>query len=138
MTINRNKLYTMLLTACAAGYIWIYFIISGQLTDKNSVQICLIKNMTNIPCPSCGTTRSVLSLLNGNFSQALHLNPMGFIVASIMILSPIWIVIDFARSSSSLFNFYRKAEFYLIKAKYSVPLIVLLIINWMWNITKGV
>ena len=99
--------------------------------------MCLIKHITNIPCPSCGSTRSIVSLTNGNFIEALLINPMGLIVAVIMSLAPLWILIDIATRRKILFEFYRKIETYLKRPQYSIPLILLVIINWIWNITKG-
>jgi len=137
MTLNRNKLYSILFTACIVGYIWIYFISEKQFTENNSVNACLIKHLTNIPCPSCGSSRSVISLLNGDFIVALNFNPIGFIVALIMLVAPVWIIMDIIKKTNSLFNFYLKTENYLKRLKIAIPLILLVIINWIWNITKG-
>tara|TARA_B110000091_G_scaffold167086_1_gene178777 strand:- start:46582 stop:46998 length:417 start_codon:yes stop_codon:yes gene_type:complete len=137
MPLNRNKLYSILFTACIVGYIWIYFISEKQFTENNSVNACLIKHLTNIPCPSCGSSRSVISLLNGDFIVALNFNPIGYIVALIMLVAPVWIIMDIIKKTNSLFNFYLKTENYLKRLKIAIPLILLVIINWIWNITKG-
>ena len=137
MTLNRNKLYSILFTACIVGYIWIYFISEKQFTENNSVNACLIKHLTNIPCPSCGSSRSVISLLNGDFIVALNFNPIGYIVALIMLVAPVWIIMDLIKKTNSLFNFYLKTENYLKRLMIAIPLILLVIINWIWNITKG-
>ena len=137
MTLNRNKLYSILFTACIVGYIWIYFISEKQFTENSSVNACLIKHLTNIPCPSCGSSRSVISLLNGDFIVALNFNPIGYIVALIMLVAPVWIIMDLIKKTNSLFNFYLKTENYLKRLMIAIPLILLVIINWIWNITKG-
>jgi hypothetical protein len=137
MTLNRNKLYSILFISCIAGYIWLYFSLSNTETNKEAFDVCLIKHITNIPCPSCGSTRSIVSITNGNFIEALHINPMGLIVAVIMSLAPFWILVDVATRRKTLFEFYQKIEIYLKRPQYSVPLILLVIINWIWNITKG-
>lgn len=137
MSISSSKLYTVLVISCMAGYLWLYINISINQTEIKTVEVCLIKHATNIPCPSCGSTRSVISLVKGNFSDALQINPLGYIVAIIMVLIPIWILIDIAIKKKTLFEFYQKMETYLIKPKVAIPLIGLVIINWIWNITKG-
>jgi hypothetical protein len=137
MTLNRNKLYSLLLIACLAGYIWLYFFVIKNNAGNISAAVCLIKHVTNIPCPSCGSTRSVISLLKGDFIGALNLNPIGYLVAFIMLVAPIWIIADTIMRSNTLFDFYQKTETYLKKPKIAIPLILLLIINWIWNITKG-
>ena len=137
MTRNRNKLYSILLIACVAGYIWLYFSTKNDFSDNKLVAVCLIKHATNIPCPSCGSTRSVILLTKGDFLEALHLNPIGYLVAIIMLTAPVWIIVDIILRSNSLFNLYQKIELYLKKPKYAIPLILIVIINWIWNITKG-
>lgn len=137
MTIDRNKLYTILFTACIAGYIWLYFSLNTTETKNKSFEFCLIKHTTNIPCPSCGSTRSIISLTKGNFLEALIINPLGYIVAVIMFSAPIWIAIDIITKRKTLFEFYQKIETYLKKPRYAIPLLLLVIINWIWNITKG-
>ncbi|MGF1636390.1 MAG: DUF2752 domain-containing protein [Cyclobacteriaceae bacterium] len=96
-----------------------------------------MKHATNIPCPSCGSTRSVVSLIHGEFIDALLINPLGYIVATIMLMMPIWILIDLVYKKETLYKLYQKMEVYLKKPQFAIPLIVLIIINWIWNITKG-
>lgn len=137
MTLERNKLYILIFTACLVGYIWFYFSISKNTTENKKVEVCLIKHITNIPCPSCGATRSIISITKGYFIEAFTINPLGYLVAFIMLISPFWIVFDIVTTRNTLFNFYRKTEIYLQKPKYAIPLGLLVIINWIWNITKG-
>ena len=137
MLLDRNKLYSILLIACVAGYIWLYYSITSNVTENKSVEVCLIKHTTNIPCPSCGSTRSIISLTKGNFVEAFDLNPIGYLVALIMLISPVWIISDVIFKKNSLFKCYQIIENHLKKPKYAIPLILLVIINWFWNITKG-
>ena len=137
MLLDRNKLYSILLIACVAGYIWLYYSITSNVTENKSVEVCLIKHATNIPCPSCGSTRSIISLTKGNFVEAFDLNPIGYLVALIMLISPVWIISDVIFKKNSLFKCYQIIENHLKKPKYAIPLILLVIIIWFWNITKG-
>jgi hypothetical protein len=138
MTLNRNKLYSIIFIACLAGYIWLYFNITKNLTKEKQFEVCFVKHLTNIPCPSCGATRSVLSLTNGNFIEAFNLNPIGYVIAIIMFIAPLWIITDVVMKSKTLFYFYEKIEMYLKKPKFAIPLIFLVLINWIWNIIKGI
>jgi len=135
MITSRNKLYAILITACLAGYIWIYF--GLQTNNKSGFEGCYIKQLTNIPCPSCGSTRSIILLIKGDFLKALITNPLGYLIAAIMFMLPIWITIDIITKNKSLFEFYKKIENILRIRKYSIPLILIVILNWIWNITKG-
>jgi len=129
-----KKLYSFMFITCMAGYIWLYF---GLSNTNNKFEVCLIKRFTNIPCPSCGSTRSVISLTKGNFIEAININPIGILVAIIMVITPIWIIVDIITKRKHLFDFYQKIETLLKTPKYSVILILLVIINWTWNILKG-
>jgi hypothetical protein len=137
MALSRNKLYSIMIIACIAGYIWLYFGLSHEYSVGKPIEVCLVKHFTNIPCPSCGSTRSILSLTKGNFIEAFSINPLGFLIAIIMFLSPLWIIADIAAKKNTLFNFYKKTETYLKRPQFAIPLILLVIINWIWNITKG-
>lgn len=138
MTLNRDKLYSILIASCIAGYVWIYLNVESSVINNEVFDVCLIKLVTNIPCPSCGSTRSVIALTNGNFLEALKINPMGFVVALIMLTTPFWVLIDIVTKRKTLFDFYRKIETYLKKPQYSILLILFVIINWIWNISKGI
>jgi hypothetical protein len=137
MILSRNKLYTLLFAACLTGYIWLYYKISASLTETNSVDVCLIKKVTNIPCPSCGSTRSLISLTQGNFFEAFYLNPFGYLIAVGLLMTPIWVIMDVTTRSNTLLNSYILFEAQLKNPKLAIPLILLTIINWIWNITKG-
>lgn len=136
MTLGRNNLYLSIFSACLMGYIWLYFVISQQI-EKGTIEVCLIKHITNIPCPSCGSTRSLVSLLQGDFSRALAINPLGYVIGSIMFVAPIWVSFDVITKNKTLFDFYQRTEKRLLKPVYAVPLILFLMVNWVWNIIKG-
>lgn len=138
MTLNRGNLYLLLIVSCFAGYIWIFFNLTNAFADhQHDLEVCLIKNVTGIPCPSCGSTRAVLALIQGHFIESVLLNPFGLIIFLIMIVSPIWVAIDFYNKSDSLFIFYQRVEEILRNKKVMFAFFTLVIINWIWNIIKG-
>lgn len=139
MFYNRKNLYLIIFIACFAGHVWLmmnWLYPPIHHTKENS--ICLLKHFTNIPCPSCGSTRSLLSILNGNFSEGFYLNPLGYILLVIMITAPIWIIYDWISNSQSLLIFYKKTEQFLSQKTVAIPTILLVLINWAWNIYKGI
>ena len=58
---------------------------------------CTFRNLTGIPCPSCGTTRTALALLDFDIGSALTVNPLATIVAVAFIigggLALIWVLV---------------------------------------------
>jgi len=127
----------LLIIACAAGYGWLGYSYAHRHTALPATDVCLWKHATNLPCPSCGSTRSVMSLAQGEWLAALLVNPLGYLVALIMLVTPLWILADLLYRSDSFFRFYKKAEEYLKRPRYAVPLLFLVLINWLWNISKG-
>jgi hypothetical protein len=76
-------------------------------------------------------------LLDGQFMLALQWNPFGVPVAFILLFAPLWIARDFALRSDSFFRFYQKVESRLSKWGIALPLITLVLANWIWNYYKG-
>lgn len=136
MTKQRNKLYLFLIIACVFGYLWI-LINTKKVFHSAEFTACLIKKATNFPCPSCGSTRAVLEILNGNILNALQINPLGLIISILMVIIPIWIIFDFLSKSDSFYKTYRKVEFYFKKPIIYIPFMILILINWFWNFSKN-
>lgn len=136
--MSRTKLYTILSIACVAGYIWLFYGFQNSAAAGNhTVEVCFIKQATDIPCPSCGSTRSVNSLLHGDLSSAWFYNPLGYFIALVMLITPVWLIYDISLKKQSLLSFYIQIEAYLNKPRIAIPLVALVIINWIWNIIKG-
>jgi len=137
--MGRNKLYFHLGIACLAGYIW--FFVNYSITyshENNGIETgCLIKQFTDIPCPSCGATRSLISLMHGHIIESLYWNPFGIVLFVIMLITPIWLLVDCLYHRASLLWFYKKTELFLKQRKVAIPAILLVLINWGWNIYKG-
>lgn len=66
-------------------YMSVVFIFALQF-DRPLEHLCLVKNITGIPCPGCGLTRSFLSLLSGHLSKAFFYHPLFFTIPFILII----------------------------------------------------
>jgi hypothetical protein len=136
MTQSRNRLYGFVLTLCALGFGWLMFHRLSPIAGSG-VHFCFLKTATGLPCPACGTTRAVDALLGGQLVEAVQWNPFGVPVTLILLFAPLWIARDFALRSDSFFRFYQKAESRLNKWGIALPLIALVLANWIWNFYKG-
>ena len=136
--MTRNKLYVLLSAACLVGYFWLFISYTNIVSHGNELGVCLFKQITGIPCPSCGSTRSVLALLNGDLISALKWNPIGLILVVVIVISPLWILFDVSTKRESLFHFYIRGEQLLRHKWIAILAIVLVLLNWVWNIYKGV
>lgn len=133
--MTRNKLYSLLLIACLSGFIYLFCYV--QTTKEHNFSACIIKNLTGYPCPSCGTTRAVLFLLKGEIAESLLLNPFGIIVSVIMVVFPFWVLTDVFFKKETFYFWYKKAEGTIRKPALAVLLILLVLLNWIWNIFKN-
>lgn len=136
-TLSRVKLYTILLFACFAGYAWVIYNLIYNSGYQEGINTCIIKQVTTIPCPSCGTTRAIMSIANYQIMDSLYWNPLGFVLVAILIVSPIWIAIDLILKKKSLYSFYGNMERFFRNRWVAILSIILILTNWIWNIQKG-
>jgi len=135
--MSRKKLYFFILALAFTGYTWVILIHYLVGAKMPTVEVCLFKRVTGIPCPSCGTTHAVLSILKGNFFQALKENTLGFPVAIMLLLFPFWIISDLLRKSNSFYRFYCSAESLLQKKWIAGSALIFILINWAWLIYRN-
>jgi hypothetical protein len=139
MPVKDSRFYPLALTAVIAGYIWVA--VNIIMYEDNSASaipgLCIFRNLTGIPCPSCGSTRSVISVIKGEFYEALLLNPIGYILTFLLIIAPLWILFDLITKKRSLYKIYQKLEKLLRIKSIAVLLIILIASVWIWNIFKG-
>jgi len=134
--MSKNRLYLILIIACFTGFSYLFYK-TIYAEQSASISTCMVKNITGYPCPSCGTTRAIQLLLKNNWMASLQMNPFGILVATMMIVFPLWILFDISFKKDSFYNYYHKAE-NIIKTKWiAILLITLVIINWIWNIKKA-
>lgn len=135
--MKKNKLYNLVLTACFLGYSWLFFFkFFAHSSSKIDLTACLFKRITTIPCPSCGVTRAIQEIIRGNIISSLLINPFGIIVALIMFGVPFWIIYDYLIKKETFYTFYLKAESIIRTKKVAFFLILLVLLNWIWNIHK--
>jgi hypothetical protein len=132
--MTRNKLYSLLLIACFAGFSYLFYHL--YTVQNDTVRVCIIKNVTGFPCPSCGTTRAVSLLIEGKIAASILLNPFGILVAVIMTVFPIWILTDIVLKKETFYNWYKKSEATIRKPWLASILILLVLLNWIWNLYK--
>ena len=132
--MTRNKLYSLLLIACLAGFIYLFY--TFHKSENDMFRVCIIKNATGFPCPSCGTTRAVALLLKGQLIESVLVNPFGILVAIIMIIFPIWVLMDVVLKNETFLKVYKKSEDIIRKPWLAIVLLFLVLLNWIWNIYK--
>lgn len=133
----RTRLYSIIVLASLAGYVWIAYL-HAHGCNAHEPGACMIKSMTSIPCPSCGSSRSVMLILDGSFLAALRMNPFGFLISILLLVCPPWIIADVILKRNSFFHFYHTLEAFIRIKWVSIMMIILIAANWIWNIMKGI
>lgn len=89
---------------------------------------CLINTYLGILCPSCGGTRCVINLIQGNFMQSFLYHPIFFITIIYLMLINIIYIINVFKKKEVLTFLYPKTKFWIIF------IIILLIFTIIRNI----
>ena len=132
--MKKNGLYGLVLGGATLGLGWVAWNVrapQSQLPD-----VCLFKRVTGLPCPSCGTTHSVVALFHLHLAEAFMLNPFGYLLFVAMLLLPVWILTDLLRRTDSFYRTYSLVEKKIRRPQMAIPLIVLVLCNWIWNLIK--
>ena len=133
--MSRNKLYSILILACSFGLI--YLLINTVTKQNETIRVCFIKSVTGIPCPSCGSTRAIQLIFQNKWIDSLAMNPFGIVVAGLMIVIPTWIFFDVVFKKETFFKWYKKMEVIIRKPWLATILILVVLLNWIWNIYKN-
>ena len=133
--LQKSTFYKFSLILVTTGYAWIFY--SKKISFTGLPSVCIFKKVTGIPCPACGSTRSLLNIMAGEPMAALKLNPLGFLFFIVLIFIPIILFYDFILKKEILWRVYQYTE-KRIKEKFILTtLFTLIATNWIWNIMKG-
>ncbi len=95
--------------------------------------VCPFKAIWGIPCPGCGGTRTARALLNGNFLYALSINPLSCLIILLFIIMWIWSIWDGWKYKNTLYDVLAKQ--WSNRTLFIGTIII--VINWIFNIYKG-
>lgn len=137
--MKRSSFYIFVLALALGGYAWVMWtVLAGGGSTPAVPDVCLFRTITHLPCPSCGTTRAISDLLHGDLRASLLTNPFGMIDMLALLILPLWSLGDLIRRKESLYCCYRRWESYIIGRRWLVSAAVVLVaLNWIWNIRKG-
>ena len=86
-----------------------------------SLETCLFLRTTGYPCPTCGSTRSVLALLRGDWMASLRASPLLWAAAALML------VLGLSRLHSRT-----PIDSQRIRPWHVALGLILLLANWVW------
>lgn len=136
---GRHRLYFFLLLVCAAGYLRLLLLLRQPVGSPAPAEVgfCMIKEVTDFPCPACGTTRSALSLLEGRWADAFYWNPLGYMAVLALLLLPPLMLYDLLAGRALVAGLYDRFIAFINRKPVAIVAIALVVVNWLWNIFKG-
>lgn len=128
MQFNYKFKYLVIIIILISGYFFLFF--SDIFSNE---PFCIFKNITGLPCPSCGSIRATLLLFHGEFLKSVSLNPFG-LLSNIMIMTSIfWMFMDIKSGRESFLPFLKRPW----NPKIMIVIMMIAGANWIWNIVKG-
>lgn len=96
---------------------------------------CWFKQLTGMPCPACGMSRSVILTLHGHFGQALQMNAAGpFAVLGLVITAAGLVFLGTRQTSSGESSTRLKDHLRVFCLVYSSALLAIVLANWITKI----
>ncbi len=138
MLSSKAALYRFILILSLVVYVWVgYNLFRLQRSGVPAPQVCLLKRTTDVPCPFCGTTRSVMFASHGQFVEAFFSNPIGLIFTLIITICPLWILIDFILRKETFYRLFTKVKSLLKPRWWLIVFFLIITLIWFWNIRRG-
>ncbi len=134
-TNKGNVFYLITSLFLVTGWLWFLWATPGN--GHEDVTICFFKNVTGQPCPACGSTTSLQMLAAGDWQGAMMKNPLGYIAGAALILLPLWIIYDVITKRKTLYKSLLAFDEKIRKHPLLlIPILLPIILNWIWNIMK--
>ena len=99
--------------------------------------VCPFKRLTGVPCPACGTTRTLEALLHGDLTHAMTLNPINLFFCLAIAILVFVLMIKNSGMSISFHQDLKRLESFLRKPTIYIPLIAVVLFNWVNVWMKG-
>jgi hypothetical protein len=124
--LDHERIWLFVTLALALiGLVWLRF---GLPTPE-----CTWKNLTGIPCPGCGATRTVRHVMDGAIPDAFLMNPLFFAVAVGVAIYDVYAAVVLAFGLPRL-RFESLPEWSGLPIR--VGAVALVLGNWLWLIVK--
>ncbi len=135
--MNQRRFYIFIISISILAYSWLTYNSFFVSNSKEGITICWFKIISGFPCPACGSTSGIIEIFKGNFLHAFQLNPFAYSSLFILIFASIWGVLDLISKKDGFYKFYLSVNTYIKQKRIFIPLILLILSIWIWNIYKS-
>lgn len=130
MRFDYKFKYLGIILILISGYFFLYYFPDTIKCHD----LCPFKIITGIPCPACGSVRVTMLLFKGEFWESVLVNPLGIVTNILILVSIIWMSVDLLKGKETYVPFLKKDWPVKVKVFFGI----ILLINWIWNIEKGI
>ncbi|MCZ4693349.1 DUF2752 domain-containing protein [Ancylomarina euxinus] len=134
----KKQLYQLVTLLSVLAYGWLIYNSFFTNTSGEGITVCWFKTVSGLPCPACGSTSGIVEIFKGNFYKAFQYNPFAYSSLFILIASSFWVTYDISTKKDGFYRFYLTVNNKLKKKRIIIPIILLFLIIWMWNIYKAI
>lgn len=120
--MNRIKLYRIITLLIPLAVIAAFIMRNQLIALSEHFPKCGFYSLFHLYCPSCGNTRSVIALLNGNIPESLRYNLSIAVVSVLSVLA----YIEFAA-----FSFGKRIRLLPRRLSFYICLIIIMVIYWI-------
>ena len=76
-------------------------------------------------------------LAQGDLKSSLAINPVGILAAMMLVAVPLMLIYDLIACKQLVFDLFKKTEAVVRTRPIAIILLILIVLNWMWNIQKN-
>lgn len=134
--IKAKYFYIFLALSNLLALFWIFINLINYGKSSFSLSVCMVKNISGYPCATCGTTRSILSFVSGDFSIAFFQNPFGVLASITIFILPFALLLDLFSQKKILYHLFHKMLTALNQSKYWISILTFFLLLWIWNLYK--
>jgi len=123
---NRQDVYPLV-----AGIVFLCLVALAQVVQALAPALpplCLFRRITGLPCGTCGSTRMILAVLQGDFLHAASLNPFMF---TALIGAGVWVAYRVFGNDASGLPIPRRGRPFLFGS-----IAALFVINWVYLLQR--
>ncbi|HLE21464.1 MAG TPA: DUF2752 domain-containing protein [Vicinamibacteria bacterium] len=140
MTREPAAPHLVILAAC--GSILLFALLFRPVEPGDSLRIggtpvpnvCIMKQVSGLPCPGCGLTRSLVAAANGEWARSLSHHRIGILILAYLVLQSVgrlaWLGLPRLREGIRVYC--RLLDLGL------VPMLLLLFLNWISTLLGGI
>jgi hypothetical protein len=134
---QQRKFYLFITAGTSVVWLWIFYTLYAGMAQGFSP--CIFRGITGISCPSCGITRGIVALLQGNISAPAHYNMLAYIAMPVLVIAPLWLIVDSISAKASMYTTYTHA-LHISKQRPAILIsfFALIAANWIWTLYNNI